>query len=130
MSKNIVKIATQFLLICFLLHKKQKLKNNPQKTQLHVFIYWACVATCGCLPSLHRKLAALRRCCNPSRFLQIFNLSQNLFIHLPSFPVEPPAVFLKIPERAFYMRHKHFFVFIAFFCVVVDYLNARKIQCL
>ena len=130
MSKNIVKIATQFLLICFLLHKKQKLKNNPQKTPLHVFIYWACVATCGCLPSLHRKLATFRRCFNPSRFLQIFYFSQNPLIHLPSFPVEPPAVFLKIPERAFYMRNKHFSVLVRFFLMVVNNLNTRKIQCL
>lgn len=131
MSKNNVKTANQFLL---------NIKNTPQNL-LHVsFLYLGVSATC-----CNNKLLSgfphfafrsffrfapelLRRCYNPSRIFQIFNLPQNFSIHLPSFLVEPPAVFSKISERAFYVRKKHSAVFVRFFLMVVDYLNAWKVQ--
>ena len=105
MSKNIVKIAMQFLL---------NQKNIPQNL-LHVLFIFG-------------RGSNLRLI--TSRIFQISNLPQNSLIHLLSFPVEPPAVFSKILERAFYVSQKHSAVFVAFLLVVVDYLNAWKVQCL
>ena len=142
MSKNVVKIVKQFLLTWFLLYKKQKLKNTPQNL-LHAFLYFRrasnqvtvglftllipnkIIEFCVCKISQHAV-----RYANPSRISQIPNLPQNSLIHLLSFPVEPPAVLSKILERAFYVSQKHFAVFVAFLLVVVDYLNAWKVQCL
>lgn len=132
MSKNTVKTAKQFLL-------NQK---NIQQNLLHVLFYILGVSATKLLPgfshfatahssaSLYYAKELLRRCFNPSRIFQISNLPQNSLIHLFSFLVEPPAVFSKISERALYVSQKHSAVFVAFLLVVVDYLNARKIQCL
>lgn len=119
MLKNIVKIAMQFLLNLVLLYKNQKFKNTPQNL-LHAFFIFGRASnkllsgfSHFAIRSFFRfTFVTLQNCYNPSRISQFFNLLQNSLIHHLPFLVEPPAVFSKILERAFYVSQKHLAAFI------------------
>ena len=52
-------------------------------------------------------------------------LSQHFLIHISSFLIKEPAEFIKIFDCTFYVFKKHFFILVAFFCMVVNYRNVR-----
>ena len=65
----------------------------------------------------------------PGRFgSSLPNLPQKFPIHLLPFLVEPPAVLSEIFERASDMGKEHFSALVRGFLVVVNNLNAWKIE--